>query len=251
MKLTRLFFAVAIVLTACKGNQTGEGSDVVPVSENAEGKVTVLCISEGTATREEPKKDGKWVSSLSLGETMEYLDKTEVDPTDEKQEFAFVRLSDGKEVWARTYGVLIGAKPAAIISQTPVYKRPDLVNKTDKMFKMIEFVGVITEKDDWVEVVGANKTKKGWIKRQMLSFDQEDIAVATMAYKSLLDKNGDIMTDKVAQFLEGIPYPNSQFTTYLQTLLDNEAGAAIEESIDEYESSDGTSEETTEEYYGD
>ncbi len=240
MKILRFFIIGTIVLTACKGKTTTEENAVVPVSESTEGNITVLCISDGVALREEPKKDGKWISSLNMGETMIYLDKTEADPADAKQEFCYVELTDGSKAWARTYGVLIGAKPAAIVSETPVYKRPDLVNKTEKVFKPMEFVGIITEKDDWVEVVGANKIKKGWIKKQKLSLVQEDIAVATMAQKSLLDKNGNIVNEKIAKFLEDLPYQNSQFTGYLQTLLDEQTGAAIEESIEGYENTEGT-----------
>ena len=248
MKLTRLFIIGAIALSACKGNKTGDESAAVPVSESTEGKLTVLCISDGVALREEPKKEGKWISSLNMGETMVYLEKTEKDPTDEKLEFCYVELSDGTQAWARTYGVLIGAKPAAITNATPIYKRPDLANKTDKSFNVMEFVGIITEKDDWVEVYGANKTKKGWIKRQNLSLGQEDVAVATMAYKSLLDKSGNIIVENVAKFLQDLPYQNSQFSSYLQTILDNETGAAIEESIEEYEGGEGNVEEAVEEY---
>lgn len=235
MKLIRLFLIASVVLGACKSNNSTDQSAVVPVSESVEGNNVVLCISAGVALREEPKKDGKWISSLNIGETMQYLDKTEVDPTDAKQEFCYVKLSDGTKAWARTYGVLIGAKPAAIVSETPIYKRPDLVNKTDKTFHVLEFVGIVTEKDDWVEVVGINKTKKGWIKSQKLSLNQEDIAVATMAYNNLLDKNGNIITGKIPKFMEDLPYQNSQFASLLQTKLDNETGAAIEESIEGYE----------------
>lgn len=229
MKLTGYFFLLCALLFACKSNTSTE------ITEDDSDKIKAVCISDGVPVRETPGKDGKWLTSLNLGESLIYLDEEYKDPEGKGQDFYKVELSDGSQVWARSYGICLKAKAAAVLSETPIYKRPDLVNKTDKVFKTIEFVAVIGEKDDWVEVIGANKKKSGWVKVQYLSANEEDVAVATLAHKSLLDKEGNIVDDKLQKFIEELPYKNTRFNGYLSSLLDEQAIGEIEENINEYQ----------------
>jgi hypothetical protein len=234
MKQFSILLIPVVLLVACKGRQSGSSEG----NENAGQRIPAVCISTGTPLRAEPKNEGKWISSMILGESLTYLGETKADSANPQQEYYRVELSDGKLAWARSYGILLNATPAAIITETPVYKRPDLVTKTDKSFKTVEFVAIIGEKDDWAEVVGAEKRKSGWIKKESLSTNAEDVAVATLAQKDLLDKNGAIITDKLSAFLESLPSGNSQLARYLQDQMNNRVEGAIEHSIQEYEGQD-------------
>jgi hypothetical protein len=234
MKILGYLLIPVLILVACKGKQ----SDTSVTEENTTQPIKGVCISTGTPLREEPKKEGKWISSMMLGETLTYLGETVADSANPKQDYYKVELSDGKLAWARTYGILINAEPAAIISETPLYKRPDLVTKTDKSFKIVEFVAIIGEKDDWAEVVGAEKRKTGWVKKESLSTNAEDVAVATLAQKDLLDKDGAIQNDKLSAFIESLPDGNSQLARYLQDQMNNRVEGAIEQSIQDYEGQD-------------
>jgi len=228
MKFVKYFIVIAFVLSACKGK---EGTE----SEEADSTKIAVCISDGVPVKTDPGKDGKWLSALNLGESLVYLDEEYKDSSTKKQDYYKVELSDGSQAWARTYGILLNAKPAAILSETPIYKRPDLVNKTDKSFNPIEFVAIIGEKDDWVEVTGAGKKKSGWIKVQYVSTNPEDVAVSTLAFKSLLDKEGNIISENLQKFIDELPYEDTRFNGYLSSLLDEQVGSEIEESIYEYE----------------
>ena len=245
MKLTNYALMLAVIFSACKGKETSTAENTTTKVE----KVPAICISNGVPVREEPSKDGKWLTSLNLGESMVYLGEEYKDSTGNNKDFYKVELSDGSQVWARTYGILLNAKGATILSETPIYKRPDLVNKTDKNFNPLEFVAIIGEKDDWVEVVGSNKRKSGWIKVQYTSTNPEDVAVATLAFKSLLDKDGVIIDDKLAAFVDDLPYENTRFNGYLNNLLDEKVGGEVEESITNYEGEGDTKGDS--EYEGD
>jgi hypothetical protein len=229
MKYTGFLALLPLLLFGCKGNHSTE-----TIKNETELK-SAVCIYDGVPVKAEPGKDGKWLSSLSLGESITYLDDEYKDPEGKGQDYYKVELSDGKQAWARSYGICLKAKPAAIVAETPIYKRPELVTKTDKTFKTIEFVAVTGEKDDWVEIVGANKKKSGWVKSQYISTNPNDIAVATLAYKDLLDKDGNIITEKLASFIEKTKDENSKFSTYLNTLLDEQVSSKVEESINNNE----------------
>ncbi len=242
MKLLRNLLFPVLLLAACKSG-TNESS---ATGENAEQRIKAVCISTGTPLKEEPKKEGKWISSMVLGETLTYLNESAIDSANPQHEYYHVELSDGKIAWARSYGIALNAYPAAIINQTPIYKRPDLVTKTDKSFNIAEFVAVVNEKEQWVEVIGAEKRKSGWIKNESISTDNEDIAVATLAQKDLLDKEGKIIMDKLSTFLESLPGGNSSLARYLQDQMSNQVEGAIEKSIEEYEATSDEGEYTEE-----
>jgi hypothetical protein len=233
MKILKVFIAVAVILGGCKGNKSGSGSD-----ENAAmevNKINAVSIYDKVPVRVSPQKESKYLTSLNLGEKMLYLGETITDSAS-SNEYHKVELSDGAIAWARTYGVILDAEPAAIVSKTPVYKRPDLVNKTDKILNPLEFVVIVNSKGEWVEVKGAKKKKSGWIKKQYLTIKKEEVAVATMAFKSILDADGQIIKENVPGFVDELPYQNTGFTGYLQEILDEQVGAAVEEAIEEYES---------------
>jgi hypothetical protein len=232
MKLVYLSLMI-LLFTSCK-NGKNEMS-----SSRDNDSIPAVIISTGTAVRETPSKDGKWISSMLLGEKLTYLGESAVDSANPEQEYLHVELSDGKQAWARSYGVLINAIPAAVISQTAIYKRPDLVTQTDKTFRIAEFVAIISDKGEWVEVIGAEKRKSGWIKRDMLSIDPEDVAVATLAHKDLLDKEGKIIAVNLSTFLENLPNVNSQLARSLQDQMSSQVEDAIEQSIRDYETEDG------------
>ena len=237
MKILNYFLVIALVLVSCKGKEPAKEQSVEePKEEAVVEKAEAVCVTDGVSVRKEPHKEGKWLSRLNLGEKVTYLGKSQVDSTDKnKNEYHLVELSDGSQAWAYGYGVLLNAKPGAIVKKTPLYSRPDLVTKTSKELEIMDFVAIVGEKDDWLEVVGEKKRKKGWVKSKRVTTKVEDVAVATLAHKSIKDKNGKIVAAKIAGFLDELPYENSQFKSYLQEKLDEEVGEVIEAGIEELE----------------
>ena len=116
MNFIYYLFAVTLVLSSCSNN-SGEGA----TSDNVEEQIVLektfaVCISNGVAVRAEASKNGKYLSSLNLGETLIYLGTSVIDSSDKNREYYRVELSDETVSWVRSYGILIDAKPAAIIT---------------------------------------------------------------------------------------------------------------------------------------
>lgn len=238
MRIFYFLLITAIFFGACKSSTEENTSETEATTEQVVvEKVEAVCVSNGTPLRAEPNKEGKYLSSLNLGETFLYLGESATDSNDTRRKYYKVELSDGSVAWARTYGVKVDAKPAAITNNTPIYKRPDLVTKTDKELKVLEFIAIISEKEEWIEVVGEGSKKSGWIMKQNITTNMEDVATATLASKELL-KNGEIQQDKIIEFIEASPYQSSQFIAYLQNMLDAQVEEAVLESIEEYETTE-------------
>lgn len=239
---------VAILLASCSGNTEIKEKSKAP--KNFEKQETV-CIWDGVPIREEPSKDGKWISKVNLGESLYFLGETAVDSLDEKREFIKVELSDGTIAWARSYGLIINGKVAAVKENVSVYDRPDLLTLSKKEFRVMDILAIEEVKEDWIKVIGNQKKVKGWIKKDVVTENKEDIAVAILASKQLMN-NGEIIPEKIEEFLENLPYKNSFFNEYIKSLVVEEEVAA-EEVVEETEDvvieevQDEQIEETTEE----
>lgn len=116
-------------------------------------------------------------------------------------------MSDGTVGWAISNLIVLNAQTAAIMDEAVIYKRPDLLTITDKKFDKMEMVAIKDTSDDWIEVVGNQNKKTGWIKSKMVTENPEDVAVAILARKKIY-KNNDIDTRKIEEFISTLPYKN-------------------------------------------
>jgi hypothetical protein len=227
-KINYLLLIFASFLISCTGST--DENQTAKVSRNFEKQQTV-CIWDGVPVREAPSKDGKWISKISLGETLFFLGETAIDSTDRNNEYIKIELSDGKIAWARSYGLVIDGKIAAIKKGVPVYERPDLLTLTKKEFKEMNILAIEEVKEDWIKVIGQEKKIKGWIKKEVVTENKEDVAVAILASKQLM-KNGEIIPEKIEEFLENLPYKNSVFNEYIRSQIIEEE-VVIEEVVEE------------------
>jgi len=193
-------------------------------------KQQTVSIYKDVPVRELPSKDGKWVSKLNLGETLYFLGEVAVDSSDNNREYLKVELSDGKVAWAMSYGLIINAKIAAVKESVPVYERPELVTLTKNEFNTMDILAIEESKDNWIKVVGENKKIKGWIKKDIVTENEEDVAVAILASKQLRYKNKDLNLDKIEEFIENIPYKNSFFINYLKEQI-KDSQIEVEEEL--------------------
>ncbi len=72
-----------------------------------------VCIEDGMSLRSEPSKTSKLLTTVSLGEEVSWLGKTEKD-LKTGQEYYQIKLSDGTTGWILTRGVVTAAKPAVL-----------------------------------------------------------------------------------------------------------------------------------------
>ena len=114
----------------------------------------------------------------------------------------------------------MNATPAAVITSTPVYERPDILTKSsNKSYDDIDIVAITEEKDGWCNVTGRNNLNQGWVMKDNLSTNKEDFDMAILARKGIFDSQGNIMDDKLNDFINNAPYPGSKIVSILRDRL--------------------------------
>ena len=219
---THYYFLVFLVLflfvfTLCQKETPSQDKVVVE-----EKRIDTISIWDGVALRAQPKRTGKWLASISLGERVFWLGESQVDSTNDQYEYLKVELSDGTVGWASKYVVVVDSQAGAVKKETPVYKRPDPLTMSDKMFEVMDMVAITDEKDGWVEVVGEKREKSGWIRSDYITKDKGDVTVAILAMKALREKDDIPLYQKIHEIIEKTAYPESIFIPILRQMMNEE-----------------------------
>ncbi|MFP4164313.1 MAG: SH3 domain-containing protein [Chitinispirillaceae bacterium] len=189
----------------------------------------IVCIWDGVAIRDTCSSKGKYLANISLGEVVKFLGETGIDPTNKKREYLKIQLSDGKSGWANGYCLARDARAAAVKEPAVIFKRPDVLTMTDKKLEPTEFVAISEEKDGFVQVVGEKRKKKGWVKKDFLVENKEEVAMAVFISKKLGNDFSD--AEKLSQVIDLAPYPNSMFMSRIEKKLSDLKAAPEETSL--------------------
>lgn len=212
-----LGLAIIFIIVAC-GDQSKQKTEE-EITPTVTKEVTAVCIWDGASLRSEPSRKAKLLSTISLGEQVTWLGETAVDSTDKNREYYKIKLSDGKEGWTSSYLLVPKAKAAAITQKAFIYKRPNLITVLDDFFEPMNMVAVISEEDDWLEVVGNKKKKKGWIKNRDISFNEVDVAVAILTTKALAEKDMEKQRERISAIVNNPAFVGSIFLPKLREML--------------------------------
>lgn len=236
--MKKIFIAVisiSLLLTNCKGegsksetkindgvtsqesNKSGESNTA---NASADSSGDAICLLDKLSVREEPKAKAKWVTSMSLGEKVYYTGETHTDSVS-KKEYSKVKLIDGKEGWARSPFLAINGKVGAMTKTANVYKRPDLLTKTDTKYSPMDIIAVIGTQDDWAHVKGKRAEGKYieevWVKSNNISNKSVDIATAKFA--SLAMGKGD-MTERIKALEEIVSNSDFSDSSFMDIIKD-------------------------------
>lgn len=173
-----------------------------------------VCVVNGTAVWTEASNKSRWLSSLALGETVRLECKPVKDLKDPKQrEYIKVKLSDGTSGFSSTWGIVQGAYVGVVQSPAKVYKRPDLLADSGKTFDVMAIVAVQEEKDGWLRVTGEEWGKSGWITKDSIRKDKEDVVTAVLLRKALRGKENSISRADLEQIIATLPDQDNYFVT--------------------------------------
>ena len=213
-----------------------------------EGKVDYskngVCIVPASI-RAEANQSGKWLSSLSVGETVTLLSAPRKDPKDPKIEYVKVKLSDGTEGYVSTWCLIQGAYVAVVHRTARIYKRPDLLSDSNTSFEMLNIVAIDEEKGTWVRATGENRTKSGWIERVATRKEKEDIVTAVLLNKALKGKEKTMTRAEMEKIVAGLPYPNNYFAVKILQKYPAAGTNPEPTSADQTDASGDTDSETT------
>ncbi len=192
MKNALLFSLIGLLFTYCSSSNSNENAEntttdsttLSTLEEEAtlpENQISeAVCIWDKSSVRETPNPKGKWKTSLNLGEGITYLGKTETDTTSGKT-FVKIKLADDMEGWCRTEFIVKGGKAGVFIQETKIYKRPDLLTESKKVFSTMDVVAIQSNEGDWAKVKGKRADgswiDEGFVLAESLSTDPIDIAV--------------------------------------------------------------------------
>jgi len=230
MYLKRLsIVAIAIITISCGGNTAQEQSkekeepaDSTQITQDkAPSELSAVSVWDKVSVRATPSDDGKWLTSLSLGESLTYLGEEKTDNNDHT--YLKVKLNDGTEGWSRTEFVIPEAKAAVFTVETNIYDRPDLLTRSDDKFSTMDIVAVKNTNDDWIEIVGKPTSEKwlksGWVKKSNVSYQDVDIAMAKFA-KPVIDGESADKAEQLQEILNNQDLTASTFTSAVKEALD-------------------------------
>lgn len=228
-------FLLLIIGFGCSSNT--ESTQEVPleeevsVEENVVSESPAVCVWDKLAVRDTPGDKGKWVTSISLGESLKYHG---LDSVVGKKTYGKITLNDGQQGWARTDLIVIEAKPAVVTNDTDIYTRPDLLTKSDKKFSAMDIVAMKSSQDTWGEIRGKRSEgswiDEGWVKTSNLSFEPVDIATAKFASKAMKIKNEEAKLKALQDILENVDLSSSKFITDIELMVSDMT--AIEDDIE-------------------
>ena len=213
-----LGFIIFLSFLACTDKIPEKSDDPAPELPQVVG----VSIWDRISTRSEPRRSSSSTTLLSLGESFIYLDSSAIDSAYKNTKFLKVRLSDSSEVWVYDFASVLNAKPAVLTIDVPLYMRPDLLTITDESLHVMEIVAVVEEWDDWIKIVIEKSERKGWIKKDVVTYDRIDLALALLAKRKLDEQEAEQKVENLEELLKHNPYPNSIFIAELQKKLEAE-----------------------------
>ncbi len=234
LKWLQVHIVIILAFISCESVLQNAGGTSLPLSDSMRVEIdpndtlpTAICLWEKVGLREEPgrNKNIKYITPILLGETVFMLGETQKVVTEDRT-YIKVRLSDGQEGWVYRYLFGIDAKLVAISKATSIYRRPDpMMLKTDK-FEEGEIVALIDEQGEWVKVLGWQKKKVGWIKKESnLTENLEDVKVAVLYQRAVHERELEKKVDLLKTILENTSI-NSQFLDMVRTDL-NESSVLL------------------------
>lgn len=234
--MKKLFIAIisvsSLIVSCEKKAKTKEAEksrtevEVVERQEAPKSAKSAICLLERLSIRETPSSKGKWITSMSLGEKV-FFEGEEITDTKSKKLYYRVKLIDGKEGWTRATFLAVDGIVGAMLESSSVYKRPDLLTKTDKKYSVMDIIAVTENQGDWMKVKGKRAEgeyiEEGWIKSTNISNDEIDIATAKFASLAMTKST---MTERIKALEEVISNTDLSSSKFV---------SIIKEKITDYE----------------
>ncbi|WP_258097253.1 SH3 domain-containing protein [Marinoscillum pacificum] len=237
MKFHNLTYVALALTFACSSPKTESNTESETVEETKEEVVAVeekpaVCIWDNISVRETPSAKGKWLTSISLGESLTYVGLTAIDSSDKNREYMKVQLNDGTEGWSAADFIIPEGEIGVFLEETFIYNRPDLLTKSDKMYERLDIIAVQNTQDDWQEVIGKRSEGKwidsGWIKKGKLSFKPIDIAAAKFLKDALSKDTEEESLESLNMILENPDLKESSIMTDVRAAVNEISGVGEE-----------------------
>ncbi len=146
--------------------------------ENSPGG-QLYCVWNQVTLRSGPGKTAPYLNGVFFGEVVEKTGE-EAYAREEQRTYIKVRTSEGVVGWVHEFLFIEGIGMAVITEPGRIYKRPRTVSTiTDQTFLPGELVVLVSENNGWLNLIGREKKKLGWIEgasKVTNSFQELEIA---------------------------------------------------------------------------
>lgn len=232
LKTITLLTSILFLFSSCeniKNNGNAEENDSLSEENisNIEKESPVICLWSAVSLRETPTSKGKWITTIYLGEKGTYFGEKSTDSTDANKpiDYIKIKLIDGKEGWIAARFMAINAKSYVFEENSALYKRPDILSESKNEFKRMQYVVSLEEKEDWIKVKGIDASinwyREGWVKKNILTDDEIDIATAILTTKAITEKENNKKLEALNEILENTNLSSSQFLDDVDELIEN------------------------------
>lgn len=194
--------------------------------DSLKNMIQVVCLWDQLTIKDSPHVSGKYLTSVKMGEKFYDLGETKLDEeSKEKIEYIKVKLSDGTIGWVQNRFVASNAMPVVFTTQSNIYKRPDVLTKTEKYFHLFDIAGAFEYSDDykWMRVKGKpadqNWFSDGWIKTENISTYSPDLVAAALYKEALLEKDSKKHANKLKEIADNPLLESSVFISKLKEII--------------------------------
>lgn len=183
-------------------NTTGDENNESAENEIVNEPVQAMSIYPGELYfRAEPSYEAKSIGTISKGEIITFMGKTEEGPGYRGNwEYYLVKRLDGSEGWAWGDYIIPDCTPAVTVSETNTYGQPsDVKINMDFTLESMSIIAIIEDNGNWLKVAYENKDKTFWIKPGTLSYAELDIGLANMVNLALEDDDQITSLEKLLE----------------------------------------------------
>lgn len=219
MRLLYALITVMLITLACEPESRTSQEAEKEEANTVHRSVPAVCVWDGASVRKGHSANSEWITSLSLGEKVTWLGIEQPDSAKPDRSYYKVMLSDSTVGWSSEY-VIAQGEPGVVVTETPVFKRPDLITMTQTTLQPMSFVAVIESDGEWVRIVGNQNKPKGWIKLDSISLQESDVAVGVIYTKMQGLEDEDEKHQKLKELISNPVFENSVFIDELKKELE-------------------------------
>lgn len=184
-----------------------------------------ICLWNQAGLRSQPGrgKDADWITAISFGEVVNLTGEEQTVESSDRN-YLEMELSDGKKGWSYGYLFAVDAMRATALQDVEIYKRPDLLTFEGKKFERGEIFAVKSGgKDEWVEVVGKERDKSGWMRKEgaKYSTDEIDVTVAILIDRAMNESDPKAREEALRDIAENSTFSSSPMLSIVDEKLAN------------------------------
>lgn len=176
----RFLFPLVLISLFCLGEVSAQTSSL----QNSTGG-QLYCVWNQVTLRSGPGKTAPYLNGVFFGEVVQKTGE-EAYAREEKRTYIKVRTSEGTVGWVHEFLFMEGVGMAVITEPGRIYKRPRTVSTiTDQSFLPGELVVLVSENNGWINLIGREKKKLGWIQGpEKITNSLRELEIASLLYEA-------------------------------------------------------------------